>query len=212
MGEAARSAPAGRTSWNLSAAIDGRGRPWLVFDARVGTRMEELFLAVVDGNVHRISRLTTDDGFPSKYPDLVLSGDRAALTWFDERDGNQEVYLAVLPAEALAGNIKPRPQRVTNTPGDSFGAYVVWNGDRVGLAWSDASPGQAEIYFSAFDPQGQRIGQMQQVTKTAAASQIPCIRAWRDGFALAWNETAAERNPGHAGEAAHAAIHVAFVR
>jgi hypothetical protein len=211
IGAASRIAAAGRTTWNLNASIDAAGRPWVVFDGHVGTRMEELFLVVVDGGTPRVSMLTPDDGFASKYPDLALSGERAALTWFDERDGNQEVYLAVLPAAAFATQVQQRAQRVTNTPGDSFGAYVAWNRDRVGLAWSDASSGQAEVFFADFDRRGQPLAPTRQVTSSPAASLIPCIRAWQDGFALAWNETELEQKGGHGGGGGHSTIHVTLV-
>src|SRR5262245_40453140 len=102
---------AGETTWNLNAAIAPNGDAWVVFDARAGTRVDELFAArLAEGQV-TLARLTADDGIRSKYPDVAFgSGGRAAITWFDERDGNREVYLAatettdelLLPVERLA--------------------------------------------------------------------------------------------------------------
>ena len=98
---AQRLAPAGGTTWNFSATLDGEGQAWVVFDAKVGTRSEELFLVRLEDERIEVARLTVDDGFPSKYPDLVFGPDRVALTWLDERDGNREVYLFVAPREEL---------------------------------------------------------------------------------------------------------------
>ena len=95
----------------------------------------------------------------SKYPDLKI-GDRqgrVALTWYDMRDGNDEVYLFVAGHSELRGEIDGRARRVTTTEGESIGAYVAWNGERVGLAWSDKTPGQHEIYFQSFDGAGQPL-------------------------------------------------------
>ena len=194
-----RLAPAGRTTWNLNATLDSRGDAWLVFDASAGTRAEELFLVrtSVDG-MPLLHQLTPDDGFASKYPDVAIADDRAALTWFDERDGNQEVYVVVAPAIEIGAGVEGRAYRVTDTPGHSIGAYLVWNGERLGLAWNDDSSGQHEVFFQAFDARGERIGDERQVSRTPAASLIPAIRPWQSGFILVWNEADLPAEPaGH---------------
>jgi hypothetical protein len=188
-------APAGRTTWNLNAALDDRGRAWVAFDANVGTRSDELFLARIDKTESHVVRLTADDGKASKYPDIAIRGGRAALTWFDERDGNQEVYLVVAPTGDLRESADSHARRVTETPGESIGAYVAWNGDRLGLAWCDNTVGQHEIYFESFDREGRPLEPPRRVTNNPTQSLIPAIRRARDGFALVWNEF----TPGPAG-------------
>ena len=177
-------APAGRTTWNLNAAFDEGGTPWVVFDARADTRSEELF--AVRGTEPPL-RLTADDGVASKYPDIAFSGGRAAITWFDERDGNKEVYVGVTPASGVA-RLEQVATRVTTTPGESIGAYLAWNGTTVGVAWSDDTAGQNEIYLQRFDAEGTPLGAAQQVTETPTESNIPAIVPAAQGFALAWSE------------------------
>jgi len=155
-----RIADASRTTYNLNASLvtdhveHGVPEAVVAFDAQVRTKAQELYLAQDDGARARVTRLTPDDGFASQYPDVAISGARAALTWFDEKDGNQEVYVsvgtfaAVARADALAGS------RVTSTSGHSIGAYTAWNGDRVGLAWCDDTPGQHELFFAEFTAGG----------------------------------------------------------
>ena len=71
-----RVAAASKKTWNLNAAVDGAGRAWVVFDApTVGTRADELFAARVGRTSSEVTRLTADDGFASKYPDIAFSGD-----------------------------------------------------------------------------------------------------------------------------------------
>lgn len=201
-----RLADAGRTTWNLNAAIDPASTPqapraWVVFDARAGTQAEELFAVDVRGDgLDRVTRLTPDDGKASKYPDLAFSDDRAALTWFDERDGNQEVYLAVGPRDGFEGRVGSTATRITTTDGRSIGAYVAWNKDHLGLAWCDDSSGQHEVFVQTFGATGTPDAAARRLTDTAAASLIPAIRAWKSGFALVWNEYEApldEREEGH---------------
>src|SRR5262249_23930077 len=89
---AQRLGPAGPLARNVNATIDERGRAWVSYDARIDTRAEELFLARVDHATSQLTRLTANDGKPSKYPDVAVANGRVALTWYDERDGNKEVY------------------------------------------------------------------------------------------------------------------------
>ena len=87
----ARVGAASKTTWNLNLAHDGSDI-WVVFDAAASTRANELFLGRVDANSVRLERLTRDDGATSQYPDLAIDDQgRAALTWYDMRDGNDEV-------------------------------------------------------------------------------------------------------------------------
>jgi hypothetical protein len=180
---------ASKTTWNLNAAIDEQGMGWVVFDAEVSTRASELYVAKADGSATTAMRLTKDDGAPSKYPDLALgTGGRTALSWQEERDGNVEVYLITGKLSDLAGEIDGRSRRVTNTPGESNGAYIAWNDDRLGLAWSDKTPGQPEVYFESLDGTGAVREAAQRITQTATWSLVPAIGPRGNGFALAWNE------------------------
>jgi hypothetical protein len=178
---------ASANTWNLNAAVADSGAALVVFDAQAGTQAEELFLATLtDGHV-TLAQLSTDDGIRSKYPDIALAGADAALTWYDERDGNKEVYLAVASISSLSP-LEPLAHRVTNTPGESIGAYVAWNRQRIGLAWSDDSEGNYEVYFQSFDAAHYPQAGPRRLTETATHSLIPAIKPWQDGFAIAWDE------------------------
>jgi hypothetical protein len=210
---ARRLADASRTTWNLNAAVDpsaplDRRHAWVTFDAAAGTRANELFVVDVPGGADSHGhpgpqspiavRLTTDDGFASTYPDLVVSADGVTLTWFDARDGNEEVYLASGPRALLANPQALHPVRVTSTPGHSIGAYLARNGNRIGLAWCDDSDGgQHEIFFRPFTTAGAPMGDAVRLTHTQASSSIPAIRASGTGFALLWNEYEQPPGGGH---------------
>ncbi|HEY5623699.1 MAG TPA: hypothetical protein VIV14_08045 [Gammaproteobacteria bacterium] len=182
--------PAGATTWNLNAAVDYDGNVYLVYDAAVDTQAEEIFVARVDHGASEFWRISLDDDFASRYPDIAINTGRVALAWFDERDGNEEVYLYAGLLDGVAAEIDASARRITTTPGESIGAYVDWSGDRIGLAWNDDSEGQHEIYFQAFDASGDSLGAAVRVTRNDTDSMIPSIRASGDGFMLAWNEVA----------------------
>lgn len=192
---------ASRRTWNLNAKLDPQGVPWVTFDATVDTGADELFLVeATRGNVP--ARLTSDDGFDSKYPDLAFGEDTVAVTWWDLRDGNEEVYLSVSSIESIKEEVEGRALRITTTPGKSIGAFIAWNAPRFGLAWNDDTPGQDEIYFQSFDSQGRSAGPLQKLTDNETHSLIPAIRPWEDGFALIWNEVV----PGEDGAAGHQGV------
>jgi hypothetical protein len=189
--ESLRLGAASKTTWNLNVALDGEGVAWVVFDADVSTRASELYVVRAEPNGSGGVRLTKDDGAASKYPDLAIGVDgRAALTWYDERDHNAEVYLLTGSLGDLTGEIDGRSQRITTTPGESVGAYLAWNGDRLGLAWSDKMASQHEIFFESFDATGVSQGSRRRVTENVTWSLVPAIQPRPGGFALAWNEYA----------------------
>ena len=179
---------AGTTTWNLNAAVAADGTAFVVFDARFGTYADELYLAelALDGGT-TLTRLSDDDGRHSKYPDLALGDGSAALTWFDERDRNREVYLATGSLAELRSGGVAAARRVTETPGESIGAYVAVNAGRIGLAWCDDSSGSYDIYTQTFRADGSPQAPPARVT-TNAESLIPAIHAWGDGFVAAWTE------------------------
>jgi hypothetical protein len=188
-----RIADAGSTTWNLNAVIDpdaspGNPRAWVVFDAVAGTKAEEVFLVETEERVDHVVRLTPDDGAASKYPDVALSQGRAAITWFDLKDGNEEVYLTIGERSAYLSGRPPAWVRITSSTGHSIGAYIAWNGTRFGLAWCDNTPGNQEVYFQSFDRDGGTKSDVMRVTRTDAQSGIPAIKPVSGGFALLWNE------------------------
>jgi hypothetical protein len=188
-GKPLRVGAANKDTWNLNATTDAGGVLYLTYDAQLGSKAHELQVVAVDGSAVKSITVSADDGKASLYPDLGISrGGQAALTWFDEKDGNSEVYLATLPLKDLmAGRALPE-RRITNTAANSIGAYLAWNGDRLALAWCDGQEGQSELYAQTFDASGKPLAGIQRLSHTPAESSIPSIRPWRGGFAIAWNE------------------------
>jgi hypothetical protein len=201
LGVARHIAEASRTTWNLNLSVDDEGVPWVVFDAQLETRAHELFLARLGGDPAAVERLSVDDGASSLYPDLAFGAGRAAVTWWDTRDGNAEVYLAVVDEQELPNGIESAASRVTDTAGESIGAYVDWNGRRFGLAWSDeVEAGRPhDVFFQRFAANGVPDGGPRRLTDNPTASLIPAIRGAGSQFALAWNEDLVEARGDHRG-------------
>ena len=196
---------ASATTWNLNATVYGTSLI-VTYDAGQGSAAHELQMLVVTDKAVRHSQLTPDDGHASLYPDLqVNAAGQAALTWFDEKDGNREVYLLVAPFDVLGTPRMPPPRRITQDKGESIGAYVTWNGPTIGLAWSDELHGSREIFLETFSDGGRPLGPVRQIGTSEGKASIPSIRASGSGFLIAWNDYIAAAGNGHGSVASSAA-------
>ncbi len=190
--------PANSNTWNLNAAIDAAGAFYVVYDAAAGARSHELRAAIVDqANVQNIP-LTPDDGLSRVYPDIRFNpAGRAAITWFDERNGTDQVELDILAPGALASRQVPPWHRVTRGSASSFGSYLAWNGDRLELAWCDSRTGRAAVYARTFDASGNALGEEHRLSDLTATGSIPSVQPDGTGFLVAWNEYRSRGGPGH---------------
>ena len=114
----------------------------------------EVFLVETTETKDRLVRLTPDDGADSKYPDVALSQGRAALTWFDMKDGNEEVYLTVGERSAYLTGRPPAWMRITSTSGPFDWCLRRLERHPFRLVWCDNTPGNQEVYFQSFDRDG----------------------------------------------------------
>lgn len=86
----------------------------------------------------------------SYVPQLVWTNPGFAIAWYDERDGNREIYAARLDAQ---GTVIAPDNRLTMSNGISDGVTMSWAGTGAGLAWEDdRTGGQYDIYFRIVNP------------------------------------------------------------
>jgi hypothetical protein len=202
IGPARQIGQANRDTWNLNACASGDSL-LVVYDAALSTKAHELQMLVVAAEGVRYVELSEDDGFASLYPDLQLNpAGQAALTWFDEKDGNQEVYLAAEPLATLESGRIATPLRVSHSKEDSIGAYLAWNGSTIGLAWSDVAGGRRDILVQTFTADGKPSGPLRAFPPGKGEASIPAIRARGAGFLVAWNDYLAQGGVGHGHSAA----------
>ncbi len=88
-------------------------------------------------------RLTNAPAF-SGYPSLAVHGNILHLTWYDQRDGNYEIYYK----RSTDGGVTWEPDmRLTGNPAVSYSPSIAVNGTVVHLVWYDTSDGNEEIYY-----------------------------------------------------------------
>jgi hypothetical protein len=184
---------AGLNTWNLNAAVGPDGVFHVLFDADTGTRSKELHWLRVRGDQAHDQRLSRDDGHDSAYPDMALDGSRFAATWFDSRDGNNEVYLRCGQLDASgapAANLlldDGSALRVTRSSGDSTGAYLAWHGGFVELAWTEGEGADRQLWRQQFNRECGPIGKARRVGGRGSAAGIASLAASGSGLVLAWN-------------------------
>ncbi len=129
-------------------------------------------------------RVTQDPSFSSS-ASLVWTGNQFGVTWYDRRDGNDEIYFARL--DSLGSKIGS-DQRITSAAGTSDVPFLTWNGNEFGVLWLDDRDGNDEIYLARISAAGSKIGSDARLTSDAAASYHPSL-VWNGiAYAASWHD------------------------
>ncbi len=90
-------------------------------------------------------RLSTNDGYPSRFPAVAAEGERVFVVWMDERYGEPEVYYAYSEdgGETWSGEV---PLTANDGYASQYPAVTIKNGV-VHVAWEDYRNGNAEVYY-----------------------------------------------------------------
>jgi hypothetical protein len=146
---------------------------------------EEIYFARLDGAGTKLTAdiRVTSDAAVSQTPDLAWTGTEYGLVWRDRRDGNGEIYFALLTA---AGAQVGSDVRITNAAGNSGLPRVQWTGGVYGVTWRDRRDGNNEIYFAHLDGLGLKIGSDLRVTTDAADSDEPAMIWTGSAFGIVW--------------------------
>ena len=92
----------------------------------------------------------TDDPESSQHPSITVSGPIVHIVWFDDRDGNAEIYYK----RSTDGGISwGTDTRLTNDIAVSWYPSVSVSGSAVHVVWYDNRDGNDEIYYDN-DPTG----------------------------------------------------------
>ncbi len=147
-----------------------------------GSRIDARYI-VKGGGIENI-RITNDPEI-SAFPSLVWNGSGYGLAWEDCRDGHYEIYFTRLDSEGvkIGGDI-----RVSDTPWDSPGPSLVWNGSGYGVSWEDYRHESTEIYFARLNEEGIKIGDDIRVTNAPGMSWWSCLVWTGTEYGIAWQD------------------------
>jgi hypothetical protein len=147
----------------------------------------EIYFARLDSSGTKIGddvRVTADPAY-SQYPSMVWTGSEYGVSWYDERDGNYEIYFARLDSSGtkIGGDV-----RVTNDPSSSFSPSLVWTGSEYGVSWDDYRDGNYEIYFARLDASGAKIGGDVRVTDDSSDSRHSALVRTGSEYGVSWHD------------------------
>jgi hypothetical protein len=121
-------------------------------------------------------RLTNDAGSSqltgSFARDIAASGDSLYVVWFDNRDGNNEIYFKRSVDNGASWGADTR--LTTDAAGSNLPAIAV-SGQDIHVAWSDARDGNFEIYYKHSADAGVTWSSDTRLTNDAAISSQPCL-------------------------------------
>jgi hypothetical protein len=175
------------TSGHPSLAWTGSGYGLVWSDNRDGN--QEIYFTRISASGSKVGsdvRITNATG-ESLSPRLVWSGTEYGIAWVDSRDGNYEIYFAVIDT---FGNVH-NARRITNDANLSAEVSLAWTGSEYGMAWEDSRTTTYDIYFARIDSLGYKIGIDIQITTDAGSSRNPSLCWTGGGYGVAWMDTRA---------------------
>jgi hypothetical protein len=127
----------------------------------------------------------TNNSANSFSPSIAASGDEVNIAWFDQRDGNLEIYDK---HSANGGANWSADKRVTIDASVSNYPSVAVSGSSVHLVWFDERDGNTEIYYNHSTDKGTTWETDIRLTNDAARSTDPCIALAGSTVHIVWTD------------------------
>ena len=173
------------SSFNPSVAVSGSNVHVVWWDYR-------------DGNYEIYYKRSTDGGFSwgsdarltnytatSAYPSISVSGTNVHVVWFDERDGNREIYYK----RSTDGGVNwGTDKRLTNNSAFSSYPSISVSGSNVHVVWADYREGNDDIYYKRSADEGLNWGTDTRLTNNSANSAYPSVIASGSSIHVVWSD------------------------
>ncbi len=157
---------------------------------QIGSKEEEYFRRSTNGGTtfEPEQRLTTDppaSPADSWAPSLVARDRYVWISWFDDRDGNFEIYFK---RSVDAGASWSSDSRLTTTSGQSQRPVISQWGSQVFIVYWDNAGLDDEVYFLQSNDLGASWSAPERLTFGAIASALPSVAAAASGIHVAWTD------------------------
>ncbi|MEO0225792.1 MAG: sialidase family protein [candidate division WOR-3 bacterium] len=189
----------GGTNWEpdqrLTTDPGGSGPPSV---AATGSYVHIVWYDLRDGNPEIYYKRSTDngstwgadirltnDGANSYLPTIGANGSSVHIAWFDERDGDREIYYK---RSTDAGSTWGSDTRLTNSPGESNRPSIAVSGQNLHLVWYDQRDGNYEIYYKRSTNNGTIWSPDTGLTADGAASFYPSIAISGSKLHTVWTD------------------------
>jgi len=108
-------------------------------------------------------------------PSLVWSGSEFGVSWYDRRDGNDEVYFSRISETGteIGTNVL-----VSETPEISTEPAIAWTGSDFVVSWDDHRHGTFIVYLALVSPAGVKTGSDVRIVVEEWGSSLGTAMAW----------------------------------
>jgi hypothetical protein len=127
----------------------------------------------------------TDNLSASENPSIAVSGNNVHIAWYDNRDGNPEIYYK---RSTDSGASWGTDTRLTNAAGNSYTPSIAVSGSNVHVAWHDSRDGNEEIYYKRSTDAGITWGADTRLTNAAGNSALTSIAVSGNNIHIAWQD------------------------
>ncbi len=185
IGSDIRVTEASSDSYIPSLVWNGEGYAISWIDYRDGNG--EVYFVRVDASGSKIGSdvRVTYDGAESYSPSLTWTGSAYGILWEEYRDGNAEIYSAILDP---AGNKIGTDRRVTENVSESYAPSLEWTGSEYGVSWHDFREGNGEVYFARLDASGNKVSSDVRITIDESSSGYPLLIWTGNEYAVSWQD------------------------
>ncbi len=131
------------------------------------------------------TRLTNNVG-SSINPSVTVSGTIVHAVWYDDRDGNSEIYYI---RSSDAGLSWGADTRMTNNPALSYNPSISASDSNVSITWVDIRDGNKEIYYKHSPDWGLNWTPDMRLTNDQFDSYLESVCAWDQAVNVVWVDT-----------------------
>jgi hypothetical protein len=158
----------GGVNWGADTRLtNNTAESWFPSVAVSGSNVYVVWTDSLDGNYEIYNKRSLNDGISwggdtrltnnpaeSLFPSVSVSGPVVHVVWYDDRDGNDEIYYK---RSTDAGISWGADTRLTTNISNSWNPSAAVSGTVVHVVWMDGRDGNFEIYFKR-NPTGNTIG------------------------------------------------------
>ncbi|MBK6772361.1 MAG: T9SS type A sorting domain-containing protein [Ignavibacteria bacterium] len=173
------------SSWNPSVTVSGSVVHVVWQDDRNGNT-EIYYKRSIDegGNWEADTRLT-NNASSSVSPSVTVSGPAVHVVWFDNRDGNEEIYYK---RSLDFGGSWGTDIRLTNNSAISRNPSVTASGSAAHVVWEDNREGNWEIYYKGSIDEGVNWDPDTRLTNNTANSWYPSVSSSGSDVHIVWSD------------------------
>jgi len=173
------------SSWNPSVTVSGSVVHVVWQDDRNGNTEIYYKRSIDEGGSWEADTRLTNNASSSVSPSVTVSGPAVHVVWFDNRDGNEEIYYK---RSLDGGGSWGTDIRMTNNTAISRNPSVTASGSAAHVVWEDNREGNWEIYYKGSIDEGVNWDPDTRLTNNTANSWYPSVSSSGSDVHIVWSD------------------------